>query len=165
MPSPKNSADPADLLRSCIRRTCYQISDETSLLQHRAQEKDRRLDLGVTRAARSRASHGSVQGDQGNRGTGVYSTTELFFSGKTQGEDVPRNSRQRAILRDLEYLTPVSQCGARPESMARVYQGTSNGRREGYRGRREKFRGDSHRELRSQRRLAQRAMNMESLLQ
>ena len=32
----KNSADPADLLRSCIRRTCYQISDETSLLQHRA---------------------------------------------------------------------------------------------------------------------------------
>ena len=160
----KNSADPADLLRSCIRRTCYQISDETSLLQHRAQEKDKRLDLGVTRAARSRASHGSIQGDQGNEGTGVCSTAELLFLKKTHGEDVLRNSRQRAILRDLEYLTPVSQCGARPENMARVYRGTSDGRREGYRGRREKFRGDSHRELRSQRRLAQRVMNMGSLL-
>ena len=135
----KNSADPADLLRSCIRRTCYQISDETSLLQHRAQEKDRRQRLGVTRAARSHVSHGSIQGDQGNEGTGVCSTKELLFLGKTQGEDVPRNLRQRAILRDLEYLTPISQCGARPESMARVYRGTSNGRREGYRGRREKI--------------------------
>ena len=82
----KNSADPADLLRSCIRRTCYQISDETSLLQHRAQEKDRRQRLGVTRAARSHVSHGSIQGDQGNEGTGVCSTKELFFLGKTQGE-------------------------------------------------------------------------------
>ena len=96
----KNSADPADLLRSCIRRTCYQISDETSLLQHRAQEKDRRQRLGVTRAARSHVSHGSIQGDQGNEGTGVCSTKELLFLGKTQGEDVPRNLRQRAILRD-----------------------------------------------------------------
>ena len=84
----KNSADPADLLRSCIRRTCYQISDETSLLQHRAQEKDRRQRLGVTRAARSHVSHGSIQGDQGNEGTGVCSTKELLFLGKTQGEDV-----------------------------------------------------------------------------
>ena len=74
----KNSADPADLLRSCIRRTCYQISDETSLLQ------DRRQRLGVTRAARSHVSHGSIQGDQGNEGTGVCSTKELLFLEKTR---------------------------------------------------------------------------------
>ena len=117
---------------------------------------------------------------------GVCSTKELLFLGKTQGEGVPRNSRQRAILRDLDYLTPINQCGARPESMARVYRGTSNDRREGYRGRREKFGEDSHGELRPQCRsercfdtsrvspsfleqmvqeMAQRAVNMESLLQ
>ena len=146
----KNSADPADLLRSCIRRTCYQISDETSLLQHRAQEKDRRQRLGVTRAARSHVSHGSIQGDQGNEGTGVCSTKELLFLEKTQGEDFPRNLRQRAILRDLEHLTPISQCGVKPEGMARVYRGTSNGRREDYRGTRKEFYEDSHREPRPQ---------------
>ena len=104
----KNSADPADLLRSCIRRACYQISDETSLLQHRAQERERRQRLGVARAARSHVSHGSIQGDQGSEGAGVCWTRELFFLWKTQGKDVPRNLRQRAVLRDLEYFTPIS---------------------------------------------------------
>ena len=78
----KKSADPADLLRSCIRRACYQISDETSLLQHRAQERDRRQRLGVARAARGHVSHGSIQGDQGNEGARVCSTKELFFLGE-----------------------------------------------------------------------------------
>ena len=48
---------------------CFQISDETSLLQHRAQERERRQRLGVARAARGHVSHGSVQGDQGSEGT------------------------------------------------------------------------------------------------
>ena len=148
----KNSADPADLLRSCIRRACYQISDETSLLQHRAQEKDRRQRLGVTRATRSHVPHGSIQGDQGNEGTGVCSTKELFLLRKTQGEDVPRNLRQRAIIRDLEYFTPISQCGAKPEGVARLHRGTNNSGREGCRGRRKDFCEDSHRDIRSQRR-------------
>ena len=146
----KNSADPADLLRSCIRRACYQISDETSLLQHRAQEKDRRQRLGVTRATRGHVPHGSIQGDQETKEQECARQKHCFSWEKTQGEDVPRNLRQRAIMRDLEYFTPISQCGAKPEGVARIHPGTSNSRREGCRGRRKEFCEDSHKDIRSQ---------------
>ena len=39
----KNEGDPMDLLRSCMRRARYQISPEETVLQHKAEERSRRV--------------------------------------------------------------------------------------------------------------------------
>ena len=39
----KDSGGPIDLLRACIKRSCYQISPEETVLEYQALERDRRL--------------------------------------------------------------------------------------------------------------------------
>ena len=39
----KDAGDPTDLLRSCLRRSRYQISPEETVLEHQAREKERRI--------------------------------------------------------------------------------------------------------------------------
>ena len=41
----KDKADPADLLRSCIRAACYQVSPESLILEQQAEERRRRQPL------------------------------------------------------------------------------------------------------------------------
>ena len=41
----KDKADPADLLRSCIRAACYQVSPESLILEQQAEERRRRQQL------------------------------------------------------------------------------------------------------------------------
>ena len=49
----KNDGDPIDLLRSCMKRSSYQISPEETVLKHQAQEKEFRKNLQANRAAPS----------------------------------------------------------------------------------------------------------------
>jgi len=39
----KDAGDPTDLLRACLRRSCYQINPEETIFEYQAQEKERRL--------------------------------------------------------------------------------------------------------------------------
>ena len=39
----KDAGDPTDLLRACIKRSCYQISPEETVLEYQALERDRRV--------------------------------------------------------------------------------------------------------------------------
>ena len=47
----KNDGDPIDLLRSCMKRSSYQISPEETVVKHQAQEKEFRKNLQANRAA------------------------------------------------------------------------------------------------------------------
>ena len=59
----KNDGDPVDLLRSCMKRSMYQISPEETVLKHQAREKEHRKQLQLARSGKS-ANH-SLE-DEGN---------------------------------------------------------------------------------------------------
>lgn len=49
----KNDGDPVDLLRSCMKRSAYQISPEEIVLEYQAREKEYRKSLQASRKASS----------------------------------------------------------------------------------------------------------------
>ena len=49
----KNDGDPVDLLRSCMKRSAYQISPEETVLEYQAREKEYRKSLQASRKASS----------------------------------------------------------------------------------------------------------------
>ena len=59
----KNDGDPVDLLRSCMKRSMYQISPEETVLKHQAREKEHRKQLQLARSGKS-ANHSHE--DEGN---------------------------------------------------------------------------------------------------
>ena len=53
----KNSGDPNDLLRACMKNAIYQLSDEALVLQLKSAEREYRRRLGAQRLQDAKQNH------------------------------------------------------------------------------------------------------------